>query len=639
VQSVLTREARTTQPTPAIDSELQVTKTVTGPTDPVPVTKIIVAVHGVGDQYSFATIQSVVNQFCSFYDEPAGVALGNFHTGRRPFSLPLPYPPDPFGRFAFAEVYWAKIPREVVDDKYTLEESKKWARTIIERLRLRWREKGKHGGCSDDDFGLAKQVLSEMIQTIAVLDRIFYLTDRAGLFTFDLRKLLDDYVGDVQIVTEFGDRRERILAAFSDLMSEIHDAFPDAQIYIVAHSEGTVVSFLGLLEAFRKEALPPWAGCVRGFMTLGSPIDKHLVLWPALFDDPNAAASTNGNPGGRPRHVPRDPIRWHNYYDHGDPIGFALDDARAWITLHEWEGVFDFEPEYDHGFTRYPFPGKAHVDYWTDDAVFGHFIVNVLGETRPQRRDRPLPDVSQAPPDKAASKWLSYIVPYVAVATILLIATFVLFKAVVQVIEPPHSELVTESRIILWNVARIALVLFGITVAARVPRLTRDRVLQVAAIGVAALTCLVYYATAQDVPLSQHAHSLTVRPGMSTPILAFFIIGLAYLVGKLRPKWGVTPLMIAGGGVVIGTVAAHVLTARQGAAVGPVWPVFIATAAFLYLWWLAALILDLTVIWHWYIRNGRVLQRMDEMMGGSRGEDAGAGGARGATAAAPQVQH
>jgi hypothetical protein len=33
------------------------------------VKKVIVAVQGVGDQYSFATLQSVVNQFCRFYGQ------------------------------------------------------------------------------------------------------------------------------------------------------------------------------------------------------------------------------------------------------------------------------------------------------------------------------------------------------------------------------------------------------------------------------------------------------------------------------------------------------------------------------------------------------------------------------------------
>src|SRR5215212_787993 len=85
---------------PAVD--VQVTATVSAPAaSDSSVTKIIVAVHGVGDQYSFATIQSVVNRFCRFYDQPAGVPLGNFHTGRATFSLPAPYPREPFERFAF----------------------------------------------------------------------------------------------------------------------------------------------------------------------------------------------------------------------------------------------------------------------------------------------------------------------------------------------------------------------------------------------------------------------------------------------------------------------------------------------------------------------------------------------------------
>jgi hypothetical protein len=32
------------------------------------------------------------------------------------------------------------------------------------------------------------------------------------------------------------------------------------------------------------------------------------------------------------------------------------------------------------------------------------------------------------------------------------------------------------------------------------------------------------------------------------------------------------------------------------------WPVFLATAFFLYIWWLVALLFDLTFVWHRYIR-------------------------------------
>ena len=579
------QDGQTAAVTHPANVDVQVTATVTGPVSPdSAVKKIVVAVHGVGDQYTFETIQSVVNQFCSFYSQPAGIPLGNFHTGRTTFSLPAPYPREPFERFAFAEVYWAKIPRTVVDDKHTLEESKKWARTIVERLRLRWRIKGSKGGCDDRDFGLIKQILSEMIQTIAVLDRICYLGERAGLFSFDLRKLLGDYLGDVQIVTEFESNRSEILKAFRNVMKGAHDTYPAAEIYVVAHSEGTVVSFLGFLNAFREEPRPDWVNSVRGFMTLGSPIDKHLVLWPELFGE------------GPPRHTPDRRIEWRNYYDYGDPIGFALDDARAWLAMHKWEGVFDFPVDHDHGFTRYPFPGKAHVDYWTDDAVFGHFITTIVGENPGGSAKSPTADFTAPPADRTLEKWLSYVVPYLGVAALLFVAVYVLFKTVADAVAP-KDPLSQSSLAIFTGVARITLVMLGITIASRLPRLTRNGWLRAAAIGIAAMACAVYYYTA---PAAAPTRLLgfEIPPGLTTVVLAAAVIGLAYVFGAWFPSWGVIPLMLAGAIVVAGKVLWH-LRMADPSEIGPVWPVFIATGAFLYLWWLAALIFDLVVIWHW----------------------------------------
>jgi hypothetical protein len=591
--------------------------TISGPAA-AGVEKIIVAVHGVGDQHSFATIQAVVNQFCAFYNHPAGIPLGQFHTGRNTFSLEAPYPQNVFGRYAFAEVYWAKYPREVVADKYMLEESKAWAQTIVERLRLRWRTRGDHAQCHDRDFRLVKQILSEMIETIAVLDRICFLAEKAGLFTFDLRKLLDDYLGDVQIVTEFGSDRKKILAAFDALLADAHSTYPGAKIYLVAHSQGTVVAFLGLLNAFRATTPPAWANSVRGMMTLGSPIDKHLVLWPELFGKETA-----------PAHLPDNPIEWHNYYDEGDPIGFALDDARAWVKIHGWERVFNFPVSHDHGFTRYPFPGKAHVDYWKDEAVFGHFITKVLEEERTPVEGETLPDFSQPPSDHRLNKWLSYVLPYTGIAAITLVAVYILFKAVVQAIDPT-GPLATSNRAIVSDVLRNTLIILGITVAARLPRLSRNIGLRMTGIAAGAFACLVYWLTAGNV--STEFAGVHLPPGVPTVALATMAIGLSYVFGAFFPSWGVIPLLMGGAIAVIGKVIFHL----DDEHLGPIWPVFLATAAFLYLWWLAALIFDLTVIWHWYIRNSRILHRMDEIMGGTRGA-APSSAAAGATYA-PQVQ-
>ena len=83
----------------------------------------------------------------------------------------------------------------------------------------------------------------------------------------------------------------------AQIVKRFHVEYPDVtpDIYIVAHSEGTVVSFLGLLQALscpasatptiraRSQTSTDWIQYVRGFMTIGSPIDKHIVLWPSIW--------------------------------------------------------------------------------------------------------------------------------------------------------------------------------------------------------------------------------------------------------------------------------------------------------------------------------------------------------------------
>jgi hypothetical protein len=46
---------------------------------------------------------------------------------------------------------------------------------------------------------------------------------------------------------------------------------------------------------------------------------------------------------------------------------------------------------------------------------------------------------------------------------------------------------------------------------------------------------------------------------------------------------------------------------------GPIWPLVPAVALFLYLWYLAAILFDLTVIWHHYIRQSAVLDRLRDI--------------------------
>ena len=266
---------------------------------------------------------------------------------------------------------------------------------MVQRVRAMDHQKAKSSATRNPktsvDYEKTSAVVAEMIDTIATLENLTFLAEKAGLMKFNLRELLDDYLGDIQIVAEFRDFGGDIFTQFRETMAKLLKAHSNVKdIHIVAHSEGTVVAFRGLLEALSKpnDEECEWVKRVKSFMTIGSPIDKHIVMWPALWEgftpDVNSREEGEG-------------IVWWNYYDFGDPVGFELDTARQWLLLRGWiaadeksekadgskvpadcarQRFFDFPKAHDQGFTRYPFPGKAHNDYWGDKELFDHFFSN-----------------------------------------------------------------------------------------------------------------------------------------------------------------------------------------------------------------------------------------------------------------------
>lgn len=563
---------------------------------------LVVAVHGVGDQYRKATLQSVVKQFCRACGEPGGIPLGAFHNDHPTYSVDRTQREGTkLSSLAFAEVYWAETPQKVVKDQHTLEGAKAWAETLVERVRMRAGNPVDGAPvCTEADSALATQILREMIETLAVTERLCFLADKAGLFTFDLRRVLDDYLGDVQVVAEFADKRREILETFRQTMEAAYRQCENSSpVVIVAHSEGTVVALLGLLEAFRQPAhqVPAWALNVRGLMTIGSPIDKHLYFWPELFDGPPPTAV--------PR--PAERIVWHNYYDFGDPIGFKLDAARERINrstppdgAHAWSEVFDFTCDNDHGFSRYVFPGKAHVDYWTDEAVFGHFISAVFGNRRGFLKKTPRPALTS----KRWPQFVSRFAPYVGVWALLFVGAFVLYRAAIGVMFPNG---VAGTGAGIREVAGVSMLLLGVTIAARVPRLTKSMWTRTWAAGFA-LLCMVIYAAivgeATDAfrPSGWDAGGTYVWMGVLLTI-ATWLLAVSF------PMAGALP-MIATGGI----LSAVLLVFRlQGHMQGAVWPVVLAFGFYLYCWWLSALLFDLVVVWHVYIRSSLINDQLQAM--------------------------
>ncbi|MFC5461211.1 MFS transporter [Massilia niabensis] len=601
----------------------------------VPMEKIIVAIHGVGNQLRSSTIRSVARRFGDRSTPPLPVMpLGYFSSAAGSnvrWSRLDAKPDDVLAKIGFAEVYWADIPAQVVKANDTLEETKAWGRTVVSRAESVYEKSVPNGNLTPQDFALGIGVVEELIETIDVLENLLWVTAKAGVFKFEIGELLRDYVDDVQIVTDFPVYREKILyrlhSALAAIVATYQETYPGRvpDIYLVAHSEGTVISLLGLLQALSNQVIPDhedpaksvdtsWVTFVRGFMTIGSPIDKHITLWPKLWDDFNMTSSTDesgavvlttGNQ--TPVRLPRK-IKWRNYFDYGDPIGFKLESA---VDLLQDKGCAAFEfatAEHDFGFSRYPMPGKAHNDYWDDADVFGHFIEDVVigsGQAQP-------------PANRRFASVISKCIPYFATFLLHLIAVFVLYKAVTAT-----SDTIFTAEIVLsaGAIGLLGVLLTCITVAARIPRLVKPNgarweIVSMIFLLIGAL-CVAYLPTDVATFLGERLPSLpfTLYPGdesaAKTALMtaAVFVVVIAGWVVPRRPKLSRRALLGSGACVIAYIIGARLFFDDSIDAL-PIWPVILAGLMFLYLWWLAIMLFDLTFVWHRYVREAVFVQAL-----------------------------
>jgi hypothetical protein len=609
-----------------------------------PIKKLVVAIHGIGNQRRGETIRSVAYWFGDqTKTELPLVPIGFFSSGGNEIHFSrLESPNHEFSDVGFAEVYWADIPRAAVDRKDTLEETKAWGRSVAgraavahDKLLAHQKERRDAGEVitSDQavrriDFHRCSVVIEEIVESIKVLDSVFFLFDKLGVFRFELGPVLRDYLDDVQTVTEFATARDTIVDRFDGgLASLFEKSFQNEppELYIVAHSEGSVVAFLGLLKAISRlnggldagENLRPghrWVERVRGFMTIGSPIDKHLILWPHLFQRLELACDlTEGEVRGKRGSLllPQQ-IAWRNYYDFGDPIGFELDTAVQ--KLREWQcTAFQFEKEHNFGFGRSWVPGKAHNDYWKDAEVFGHFINHVV---KPQLE----------PVKRPATQWLKNgvcnTIPFALSLLLHIVSVFMLYKGVTAFItageKPSALGLGTTREMVL-----LGSLMFCTTYAARVPRLVNrvqdwpQALLATAAVCVAALACLLAWPgqfpsdrsltelLPEVVPIvMRQARAYTAAPAVFVLAAIACVLSGWIVWGKERQgrRW----LLVLGAAFVVVLVAQR--TVGQHAADEPLWPLFLSGAAFLYLWWLGIILFDLSFIWRRYIRSSAALK-------------------------------
>ena len=620
-----------------------------------PLTKIIVAIHGIGSQVRSSTVRSVACRFGDRKCPPLPVMpLGYFDIAKESqvrWSR-LDTDDEVLAGIGFAEIYWADIPDQIVKANDTLEETKAWGRTVVSRAQSLYKKQVAQGALDDDDFQLGIGVVEEIIESIGVLENLLWLTKKAGLFTFELGELLRDYIGDVQIVTDFPVHREKILYRFHSALQSIvatyKQTYPgqEPEIYLVAHSEGTVISLLGLFQALSGETVvdraprardqrgslavegqpraaaridpaslrepvnTAWVSYVRGFMTIGSPIDKHIALWPKLWEkfefDSSIAASGemvfNGNANGL---VLPQKIKWRNYFDHGDPIGFKLDAAADMLKAKHCE-AFEFAPEHDYGFSHSWLPGKAHNDYWEDGEVFSHFIDDVVLDS----------GKAKAPVRRKMVGYLSTAIPYCATLLIHLAAVFVLYKAIAFAFQrEPMRDLLSTA----WTVGLLGVALCCMTFAARLPRLVKPDQFRWMAVCVLALAVMA--GAVLWLPSGATGFGRLLIPSVLAELAGeelagrLAVITAAILVSILagwvvprRPKWSRRALLGTGMGAVAAVVVAQYVGMDGDAP--RFWPVALAGALFFYLWWLGILLFDLSFIWHRYVREAVFVQTL-----------------------------
>ena len=129
---------------------------------------------------------------------------------------------------------------------------------------------------------------------------------------------------------------------------------------------------MGLLKGLSENA--SWAKRIRGYMTIGSPLNKHVFFWPELFEHVRLRQCRPRDPADpleellRLRRPDRLQPAANPRLDEGDEVGPVLR-----LPGREGRGRHRLHPLL--------LPGAAHNDYWRDRDVFGHFIQQVVDRT------------------------------------------------------------------------------------------------------------------------------------------------------------------------------------------------------------------------------------------------------------------
>jgi hypothetical protein len=205
-------------------------------------------------------------------------------------------------------------------------------------------------------LALVPLALSGLVRHVPGIPKIHWPT---------LRWAVTNFVGDVvsyQVSPHSREVYDAVHDRVRQALARLADQAPDAPLFVVAHSLGSVIAadhFYDLSKGRRHAPTPLQSGrTLTGFYTLGSPI----ALWTQRDGD-------FATPLRIPARTSQDPVlaaaaEWINFYDADDVLAFPLKGLSA-----EWDKAVDEDRSVSVGALIIGMSPASHVAYWNDAAV------------------------------------------------------------------------------------------------------------------------------------------------------------------------------------------------------------------------------------------------------------------------------
>lgn len=330
--------------------------------------------------------------------------------------------------FRFIDMFWADLLD--ADAARSAQPVEQWTEGVIARNSRK---------CEDDKSnGNLKAAKSRewLIKLLHIVNEVILFVN--SFLSFKGKGIqevvFNKYLSDVQVYGEHLNVRGRAVSRFHKMMQAVHDRHFEEEekqgtnrkprFIFLAHSLGTVLTMDALCYAHvdhqkLTDRFPSyhtegdsteeikynydWTKYVKTLITLGSPIDKYIVLWWQNYDYLKNAALYKKR---------ENKILHINYTDEQDPVGHKLDKFRetsAYDNLFYPKTV-----EAAEVFKRYGVPGKAHVDYWEDKGLIDNLLSNI-SDDQYQNEDNAHLNIADKKYAYTKSVAISYfVVPFVA---------------------------------------------------------------------------------------------------------------------------------------------------------------------------------------------------------------------------------